>query len=501
MGREGDTKEARKERKRLKKLAKEAKKSKKRKLEEVDQDSDEKVESPKSKKRKLTSDSEGNGTVNVGKFKDITKVIVGASKEQLQNALLQCAKQTPTDIPAMETNLEAAELDPDLNTLLESERETAAENAPSDPTEESSSGKMTGIMQKWDHEKGFGFVTRDDGKGDLFCHRNDCLFTPPHASVKTGSKVEFTVEKDAEKGDRAANVTGIGGEGCEGGRQCKGVCTGWMDDKEVGYILDLATGQKHMVFGRDCWTESGKLESNDKVEFDIKVKDSGKTCATFVTLEGQSISGYGGGSGGGGGADMSTMEFPEEEAWVDQAPTPGKSVGTIIKWAHERGFGFVQMEDGNELFVHARELMTDGSRNARVGSKVEFDVENGEKGAAAVNVQRLGGGAVRGGRQAVGVCAAWMHDRGFGFVEDRHGGRHIVFDKECYTTAGTLEAGDKVEFDIKVKQDGRTQATYVAIYQQTVQKSAGLASPSEVIPAVNLVVAVEAAVVAAAVMI
>jgi len=479
MGREGETKAEKKERKRLKKLAKEAKNAKKRKLDEVEQDSDEKVESPKSKKRKLSSDSDKS------EFKDITKVIVGASKEQLQNALLQCAKQTPSNIPAMETNLEADELDSDLDTMLKEERANApppeqtgaaVSTNPDDPVP--SAGKVTGVIAKWNHEKGFGFITRDDGKGDLFCHRNDVYAEPPFENARTGSRVEFMVEKDSEKGDRASEVSAIGGGNCEGGRQCVGRCERWLPDRGFGFVSSDADGSQHIVFDRDCYTATGMLQQGQRVQFDIKTKDDGRTSAIFVADEAcnnyrscRTCEGYGlcacrsGGGGGGGGAsaDTSQFDFGPEEEWEEKEPTPGKTVGTVLQWKHERGFGFIKTDEGKELFCHTREVWAEEPhRNARVGTRVEFDVTQNDKGESATNVQRLGGGNCRGGRQMVGFMLRWIEDKGFGFARGRDGNDYFVPDREVWDQAGCFAPGDKVLFDIKTKTDGRTQAIYVS---------------------------------------
>jgi len=62
-----------------------------------------------------------------------------------------------------------------------------------------------------------------------------------------------------------------------------------------------------------------------------------------------------------------------------------------VKWFNDtKGFGFIQAEDGNELFVHQTEIQCDGFRTLKEGQKVEFDVTQGDKGAKAVNVKPVG---------------------------------------------------------------------------------------------------------------
>jgi CspA family cold shock protein len=59
----------------------------------------------------------------------------------------------------------------------------------------------------------------------------------------------------------------------------------------------------------------------------------------------------------------------------------------IVKWFDERkGYGFIQQEDGPDVFVHHSGIKGTGFRSLNEGDRVTFDVESGKKGPAAVNV-------------------------------------------------------------------------------------------------------------------
>ncbi len=61
-----------------------------------------------------------------------------------------------------------------------------------------------------------------------------------------------------------------------------------------------------------------------------------------------------------------------------------------VKWFNnKKGFGFIQQEDGPDLFVHFSSIKKEGYRSLEEGEEVTFDVEDGEKGPKAVNVNRV----------------------------------------------------------------------------------------------------------------
>ena len=61
-----------------------------------------------------------------------------------------------------------------------------------------------------------------------------------------------------------------------------------------------------------------------------------------------------------------------------------------VKWFDEKkGFGFIERQDGADVFVHFRSIVGDGFKTLSDGQEVEFEVEEGEKGPQAVNVNPL----------------------------------------------------------------------------------------------------------------
>ncbi|NLW90115.1 MAG: cold-shock protein [Syntrophomonadaceae bacterium] len=61
-----------------------------------------------------------------------------------------------------------------------------------------------------------------------------------------------------------------------------------------------------------------------------------------------------------------------------------------VKWFNEtKGFGFIETEQGNDVFVHQSEIQISGFRSLSEGQRVKFDVTSGPKGQQASNVQLL----------------------------------------------------------------------------------------------------------------
>lgn len=61
-----------------------------------------------------------------------------------------------------------------------------------------------------------------------------------------------------------------------------------------------------------------------------------------------------------------------------------------VKWFNaEKGFGFIETEEGSDVFVHYSAITMDGYKTLEEGAEVEFDVVDGAKGPQATNVTRV----------------------------------------------------------------------------------------------------------------
>ncbi|HXP47771.1 MAG TPA: cold-shock protein [Terriglobales bacterium] len=66
-----------------------------------------------------------------------------------------------------------------------------------------------------------------------------------------------------------------------------------------------------------------------------------------------------------------------------------KERGTVKWFNATKGFGFIQREQGGDVFVHYSAIQSDGYRSLNQGDAVEFEVQDGPKGLQAANVTRL----------------------------------------------------------------------------------------------------------------
>jgi len=61
----------------------------------------------------------------------------------------------------------------------------------------------------------------------------------------------------------------------------------------------------------------------------------------------------------------------------------------IVKWfSDKKGYGFIEKEDGGDVFVHFSAIQGSGFRTLAEGDRVTFDIEEGAKGPAAANVNK-----------------------------------------------------------------------------------------------------------------
>ncbi|MGI9076683.1 MAG: cold-shock protein [Gemmatimonadaceae bacterium] len=61
-----------------------------------------------------------------------------------------------------------------------------------------------------------------------------------------------------------------------------------------------------------------------------------------------------------------------------------------VKWFNDaKGYGFIEQEGGEDVFVHFSAISMDGFKTLAEGQQVQFEIKTGDKGLHAVNVERV----------------------------------------------------------------------------------------------------------------
>jgi len=80
----------------------------------------------------------------------------------------------------------------------------------------------------------------------------------------------------------------------------------------------------------------------------------------------------------GGSVPEPSFERSKEEALAQ---------GTVKWFSNEKGYGFIEREEGDDVFVHFSAINMEGYKTLTEGQRVEFEIVQGDKGLQAANVQ------------------------------------------------------------------------------------------------------------------
>ena len=119
----------------------------------------------------------------------------------------------------------------------------------------------------------------------------------------------------------------------------------------------------------------------------------------------------------------------------------------IVRWFDtERGFGFLDLgEDGEDLFVHASEIVGDDNRKVlREGQQVEYELGEGDRGPQARKVRIIGEYAADTPLGKLGTVSWYEPAKGYGFLTPDSGDGEIFVHSSAFVGGGVLREGQRV---------------------------------------------------------
>jgi CspA family cold shock protein len=79
--------------------------------------------------------------------------------------------------------------------------------------------------------------------------------------------------------------------------------------------------------------------------------------------------------------------MPSAQAgFIEVAMSEERVTGTVKWFNDDKGYGFIEREDGKDVFVHHSAIVSEGFRTLKEGQKVSMEVTQGQKGPQAENV-------------------------------------------------------------------------------------------------------------------
>jgi len=146
--------------------------------------------------------------------------------------------------------------------------------------------RLTATCKTWG--KGFGFITRDDGQGDIFVHYAE-IIKEGYKSLKIGEAVEFEIGVKPDGNTHAVRVTDVEGSDVSPQTQNQGTILGtckiWEPAKGFGFISRVDGKGDVFVHQSEVKKEGFRsLSAGELVLFELRTRIDGKTQAVNVKL-------------------------------------------------------------------------------------------------------------------------------------------------------------------------------------------------------------------------
>ncbi|MFD2024466.1 cold-shock protein [Promicromonospora aerolata] len=233
---------------------------------------------------------------------------------------------------------------------------------------------VLGTVIWYEPAKGYGFVTPDGGRDEVFVHSSAIV---GGGVVSEGQRVAFLVVA-GEKGPQADHLLPLGAEAARhaGPSDGAGGTVSWYDDtKGFGFIAPDSGDEDIFVHVSALGSGLTELSEGARVTYDVVDGDKGPNARNVQLVRGP------------GSARAATERGRSSRPAASGGPVRGGE-GTVARYDADRGFGFITPDAGGaDLFVHVSVVR--GDEVLEEGDRVRFKVRQSDRGPQADSVELM----------------------------------------------------------------------------------------------------------------
>ncbi|WP_435737240.1 cold shock domain-containing protein [Cellulosimicrobium sp. PMB13] len=233
---------------------------------------------------------------------------------------------------------------------------------------------VLGIVAWYEPTKGYGFVTPDDGRGEIFVHSSAIV---GGGVISEGQRVAFLVV-EGEKGPQADHLLPLGAQAAGQAVPSDGAdgTVRWYDDtKGFGFVAPDGGGDDIFVHVSALGGGLTELVEGARVTYDVVAGDKGPNARNVQLVRGS------------GSARAATDRGRPSRPSASGAPVRGGE-GVVARYDADRGFGFITPDAGGaDLFVHVSVVR--GAEVLEEGDRVRFKIRQSDRGPQADSVELI----------------------------------------------------------------------------------------------------------------